>query len=294
MAHQPDDDLARWLGEATRGLTPDVRDSVQAELEAHYHDAVRDHVAAGKSETDAHRAALADLGDAAPTARALRETHSSPRRYEIAMILSLIYPFAAFGFPALVRSLTGSAVSETIAYNLAAAALTFYVLLALRRLVVEQTGVSLDRQISLLMWGIGAEAVSTIATVLIFGPLRGLPYLWGGSSLALVVLDWVTVAGFFTTGLGLMSIGRALLRLDGGLWGLRHALAYPALADGLLGLLLALGIVVAGPNPGAAYEGTLVALSVVAYGLHTIIFALLTLLFFRVLYRQRPDPLQVA
>jgi hypothetical protein len=82
-----DNGLADWLRTATRGLPEDVAFSLREELQSHYEDAVREHLAQGKDSADAHHAALADLGDARQVGRALRRVHLNPvRRWWLALL----------------------------------------------------------------------------------------------------------------------------------------------------------------------------------------------------------------
>lgn len=82
-----DNGLTKWLRTATQGLPEDVTLSLREELQSHYEDAVRDYLAQGKDSADAHRAALADLGDARQVGRALRRVHLNPlRRWWLALL----------------------------------------------------------------------------------------------------------------------------------------------------------------------------------------------------------------
>jgi hypothetical protein len=65
--------LERWLGRATKGLSSDSRQQVWAEIRAHYASACEDALAAGASEADSDRAAVALLGDAAAANREYRK-----------------------------------------------------------------------------------------------------------------------------------------------------------------------------------------------------------------------------
>jgi hypothetical protein len=83
-------DLCAWLRIATRGLPRAIKTVVYDELSAHYQDAYDEHHTAGMSAADAHRAALAQLGDPRATAHALRETHLAQRRYALAFVASIM------------------------------------------------------------------------------------------------------------------------------------------------------------------------------------------------------------
>lgn len=87
-------ELARWLDEATRGLPAAAAAQVRTELSDHYADALDDYAARGKAPSEAHRAALDDLGCAASVRAGLREIYLAPRRYRLAMAAALIFPLA--------------------------------------------------------------------------------------------------------------------------------------------------------------------------------------------------------
>jgi hypothetical protein len=78
------DAFSQWLQTATRGLPKNTLTMIQEELRAHYEDAFADYLLSGKSTSDAQAAALADLGDAEDTSRALKQIHLAPRRYLLA------------------------------------------------------------------------------------------------------------------------------------------------------------------------------------------------------------------
>lgn len=65
--------LERWLDRATKGLSLDSCWQVLAEIRAHYESACEDALAAGASEEESDRAAVASLGDAASANRAYRK-----------------------------------------------------------------------------------------------------------------------------------------------------------------------------------------------------------------------------
>jgi len=295
MEKRDRNELARWLQTATRGLSGEVRDRVRAEIEAHYHDAVADHLAAGKGADEAHRAALADLGEPRGTARALRETHLSITRYVIAMLLSLMYPFTTFGLSMLVYSRTGSEAVGTIVLNLDFIPV-LYILQTFRRLMRERFSAEpVERGMSLFLWGMAISSGAQIALALGYPDQLYELYvsnLWKPTSAVRAALDWATVLGWATLATGMLAMARGLLKQDERLYGLRRALAYTLGLDGASGVLLVLILVLAS-DLGKA-ETALTLVSLVAFLMHTIIMALLTLLFFRVVYRGRRDPLQVA
>ncbi len=64
--------LPEWLEIATGGLVPSAQSHVRMEIGAHFAEAVQNQLANGLSESAAHAAALADLGEARAAARRFR------------------------------------------------------------------------------------------------------------------------------------------------------------------------------------------------------------------------------
>jgi hypothetical protein len=290
------EELARWLQTATRGLSREVRDRVRAEIEAHYHDALADHLAAGKGADEAHRAALADLGEPQGTACALRGAYVSTARMLAALGLALVFPFLFFTLPLVVLSLTGSEVAVMISWNVLIFGATAFVLLTFRRLVAQNHHASqLDRWLAMSIWGLGIDTGAVVVSLLVFGVAAITQAenrtLWEVSPLIQVVLDWVALSGVFVVGVGLLIAAGILRRLENSLYGLRELLAA---ALGLAGLLV-VGFVLSLLFSAIADTSlTAAVLSSLIWVFHTIILAVLALLFFRAVYRGRRDPLQVA
>jgi len=290
------EELARWLQTATRGLSREVQDRVRVEIEAHYDDAVADHLAAGKDADEAHRAALADLGEPQGTARALRGAYVSTARMLAALGLALVFPFLFFTLPLVVLGLTGSEVAVMISWNVLIFGATAYVLLTFRRLVAQNHHASqLDRWLAMSIWGLGIDTGAVVVSLLVFGVAAITQAenrtLWEVSPLIQVVLDWVALSGVFVVGVGLLIAAGILRRLENSLYGLRELLAA---ALGLAGLLV-VGFVLSLLFSAIADTSlTAAVLSSLIWVFHTIILAVLALLFFRAVYRGRRDPLQVA
>ena len=72
-------ELHAWLRIATEGLATRAKERIRLEIEAHYAEAVSDHLRKGLSECDARSAALAELGNARKAAKCFRERHLTSR-----------------------------------------------------------------------------------------------------------------------------------------------------------------------------------------------------------------------
>ena len=68
-----------WLHVATQDLAPPAQERIRREIEEHYADAVRAHLAAGVSECEAKLAALAELGDPEIAAKRFCKRHLTAR-----------------------------------------------------------------------------------------------------------------------------------------------------------------------------------------------------------------------
>ena len=76
-------ELGDWLALASGDVPVGEQQRLRAELLAHYEDAVNLYMQQGKSPVEAHRAALADLGDPHETADAARRIYGTRRRARI-------------------------------------------------------------------------------------------------------------------------------------------------------------------------------------------------------------------
>jgi hypothetical protein len=72
-------ELHAWLRIATKGLATRAKERIRLEIEAHYAEAVSDHLKKGLSECDARSAAIAELGNARKAAKCFRERHLTAR-----------------------------------------------------------------------------------------------------------------------------------------------------------------------------------------------------------------------
>ncbi len=72
-------DLILWIETAAKGLCPEAKERVRGEIDSHYEDARACELERGASETEAHAAAMAALGDPYRAKRALRKTYFTER-----------------------------------------------------------------------------------------------------------------------------------------------------------------------------------------------------------------------
>ncbi len=77
------EELGDWLALASGDVPVGEQQRLRAELVGHYEDAVNLYVQQGKSPVEAHRAALADLGDPHETADAARRIYGTRSRARI-------------------------------------------------------------------------------------------------------------------------------------------------------------------------------------------------------------------
>ena len=132
-------DLCEWLGTATRGLPSPLKARIYDELTAHYQDAYDDARTEGSPADDAHQQAMARLGDARMTARALRQTHLSRRRYAWAMGAAL----ASLLWVVVGALMMGS----VLVYSLFAFVLTMFALRTFKRMLASEVeGITLPTQ----------------------------------------------------------------------------------------------------------------------------------------------------
>jgi hypothetical protein len=121
-------ELCAWLGEATKGLPDRIKALVYDELTAHYEDALAEAQLHGAGMAEAHQTALAQLGNARVTCRALRDTHLAHRRYSLAAAVSLF---------SLVMLLLGAFFTTILPllFFILSIICTIYLLRSLKRLI---------------------------------------------------------------------------------------------------------------------------------------------------------------
>ncbi len=283
------EDLARWLEAATKGLPAAAQAVVRAEIEAHYADAVGDHRAAGQTAEEAHRAAMADLGDVRATARALRDTHLARQRYMKAMIVSLIATFLFLLLPALY-AVPGVAVLASIVLRVSLPVAVFYTFYSLK-LLLGFDARSVDRPIAILVW---SAVVFNAACALIWILFNQAPAiesgersLWAAAPLAERALDLIAFGGEVVTDVGLFLLWLGLMKIKNPVYGLLSPLRFFLLAVGCadLGFLIAIALEAHLP---AMLLGPLASLLLI------FVFALMSLLFFRAAYRRSAPPLRTV
>lgn len=69
------DDVGRWLNVATKRLGDEGTERVEKEILSHYHDALEDGVKKGKTQNEAHVAAMDSLGNARKAGKGFRRVY---------------------------------------------------------------------------------------------------------------------------------------------------------------------------------------------------------------------------
>jgi len=297
-------DLVRWLNLATRGLPADVAASVRAEFEAHYEDALLEHQSRGLNDFEAHRHALAELGDAREAARALHDTHLAERRYLKAALAS-IAPSIALLVVVFMGQAAGDRVTEPSDFFDATIWLGFltffavaYVLRVFKVLLSGQFNVyQIDRPVALVTIGLLIVTAMSLASRVLFDrqvavlvndpmivemPLR----ITAGVSLENIV-NIFNVAGILTLGLGWLWLSDRLVMIEDRTYGLLKPLRYLLLISGF-------GIISSGIASllGLTNANYLALMVLAVVGVCK--YAAWTLLFFRAAYRGSNRPIQTA
>jgi hypothetical protein len=283
------EDLARWLETATQGLPAVAQEVVRAEIEAHYADAVSDHQASGKTVEEAHRAAMADLGDVRAAARALRDTHLARQRYVRAAVLSLVATFLFVLLPVLY-GVPGAAALASIVLRVALPAAVFYSFYSLKMLLGFE-GRSVDRPIAILVWSVVVfNAACALIWILFNQPPAiesGERSLWAAAPPVEKALDLIAFSGEIVTDVALFLLWLGLMKIKNTIYGLLSPLRFLLLAVGCadLGFLIAIALEAHLP---AMLLGPLASLALI------LVFALLTLIFLRAAYRWAAPPLRTV
>jgi hypothetical protein len=286
--------LKHWLDSVTQQLPPETANYTRNELIAHYEDAVADYTATGLSPDQAHTQAMTDLGKDEVTWRGLKDVHLGYKRYQWAMIASFSMLMFVLGFPIVylalgLRENSGQAVTLFVIDDLLLYGLTTFVLLSIKRLFTWRFNLSeTGRFIWLSVGGLTLQIMADITSVLMFGYSHniGNKYvtIFQTGSVLEVGLHLVSLVGFILIGLGLLGLARQILKTR--LYGLSVPLAV---------LLMVMG--------GCFFSGWLwlnissaisLLVGVIVQLCHLIIWSLLTLLFFRVLYRPTSHPIRLA
>jgi len=284
------DSLAHWLEAATKGLPSHAVQTVRDEIGAHYADAVAEYRAMGRTEAEAHQAAMADLGDVRATARALRDAHLARRRYAIAAAACLAYPITLGLLPTLEATVLGSEVLAELVYLGSALVSILYALSGLKRLLGHEA-YSSRRLFALIGWAFVVADIAIFASWAVFGQMtianttrRG---LHDTTTFLQATFDLADLSGEILGAVGVLLLGARLARIENSLYGLRGQVASLAIAVGgtLLISVVATTLNIYVPAVLATLLG-MVAL--------VVIFALLALLFFRAAYRGPSRPAQMA
>jgi hypothetical protein len=269
----------------------------QEELAAHYQDAVEAYLETGLAPAEAHRQALADLGEANLTSNGLKDAHLGHKRYIWATVASMINLAALLLLPFLYMMLgfkedgTG-AVILFIAADLILLGATVFVLLAMKQMLAWRFGLpQLGRAIWLAVGGLTVQVGADVASLLLFGYSHnigpsGTDPLFSAVSGLDVALKLISLAGFLAIGLGLLQLARHLFRMEDNLYGLRKPVA---ILMGIMGFFFATAWIWLNLPLGgiAMLAGLIVQLA------HLLLWPLLILLFFRAVYRppRYPTPL---
>jgi len=283
------EELARWLETATRGLPAAAQEVIRAEIEAHYADAIGDHRALGQTAAEAHQAAMADLGDVRATARALRDTHLAKQRYLKAMAVSLVATFLFVLLPMLYVT-PGAAALASIILRVSLPVAVFYTFYSLKMLLGFDSR-SVDRPIAILVWSaVVFNAACALVWILFNQPPAiesGERSLWAAAPLVERALDLIAFGGEVVTDIGLFLLWLGLMKIKNPVFGLLSPLRFLLLVVGCadLGFLIAVALEAHLP---AMLLGPLASLALV------LVFALMTLIFFRAAYRRAAPPLRTV
>jgi hypothetical protein len=279
MTSNTEHELNQWLDEATKALPAKVNAHARQELQTHYEDAVEAHSAQGQSPFEAHRAALAELGDAKEIARALRETHLAERRYAIAAMLALLYPMSLF---VTLGPLGGYDFLSIFISNALLLIPSLYILSAFRLLLRGRFNFECaNGAIALVSAGLVVLTTTpTIATLLLGQPTatQMLRVFGEGASPLQPAFDAVAALGVFIAGGGLVWLAERLMFLENSLYGLR--LPFRLMAFLLGASLMSFAVAV-------TLNATTLALfsNVFILLFATVTYCLWTLIFFRAAYR---------
>jgi hypothetical protein len=283
------EELARWLEAAAKGLPAAAQAVIRAEIEAHYADAVGDHQALGKTAEEAHRAALADLGDVQATARALRDTHLARQRYVRAALISLVATFLFVSLPALYAT-SGAEALASIVLRVSLPVAVIYTFYSLK-LLLGFDARSVERPIAILVWSVVVfNAACALIWILFNQPPAiesGERSLWAAAPLAERALDLIAFGGEVVTDVGLFLVWLGLMKIRNPVYGLLSPLRFLLLVVGCADLAFLIAIAFEAHLP-AMMLGPLASLMLI------LVFALMTLIFFRAAYRRAAPPLRTA
>ncbi|MFC1974773.1 hypothetical protein ACFLXQ_00060 [Chloroflexota bacterium] len=289
-------DLKHWLDTVTQQLPLEATDYTRNELIAHYEDAMAGYIAAGLSPDQAHTQAMTDLGKDEVTWRGLKDAHLGYKRYQWAMIASFSMLMFMLGFPIIylasgLKENSSQVITLFVIDDLLLYGLTTFVLFSVKQLFTWRFNLSeTGRFIWLSVGGLTLQIIADITSVLMFGYSHnvGNKYvtIFQTGSVLETGLHLVSLVGFVLIGIGLLGLARQILKTKPGLYGLSVLLAVLLMVMG--------GCFVSGwfwLNISSAIS---LLIGVIVQLCHLIIWSLLTLLFFRALYRPAGHPIRLA
>ena len=230
-------ELDGWLAQATQGFSDETRQRIREEIEDHYLSGVSHYQARGKSEEEAHRSALAELGNRRDARRAFHDTYASKRNYMVVGFLSMGMPLL---FAMLFRSEPEFLVGEVPfrANLIGLFDLLQLVLFALPALTIVYFGYGLLANrfhFSVGKWRIGVLVAGLLLTFLpsCVNAIRLIvtghesfvaPYVRATST----TREAIGAAGIILFSAGLMLVSHHLGRLKYSLYGMQPALIVSA------------------------------------------------------------------
>lgn len=283
-------DLERWLNEAMAGLQQDVAAMTRDEIAAHYEDALDAYMDEGLPTAQAHTRAMTDLGASAATAGGLRDVHHGPQQYSRAALASFLVLMFIFVVPAIFEFSGGATSLAFTLTSIVQLALSVFALMVFKRLLRWRLDVNVERPIVLVNIGLAGEIIAAIVSELVFGSLD---YAYMNSlpprstePLALLLLGAVFISRAMA-GYGALVIGRKVFSQGGELFGLARFI-------GLVALVMGVGLLgyVAAPFVGTTFMSYMFMVAVMIG--HVFLWPLLTLLFFRAVYRSPVFPAKFA
>jgi len=286
-------DLSQWLDTVTQHLPADAAEYTREEIIAHYEDAVADYTAAGSTPEEAHAQAMADLGQDIDTARGLKDAHLGHRRYQWAMLASLLMLVSMLGLPVIYLALglrhnSNEATMLFVISDLLLFGLTTFVLFILKELFTWRFDLpQASRFIRLSIGGFTLQMLADISSLLRYGYSHNIgnkhvTIFQAGSALE-AGLHVASLVGFLLLGIGLLGLARQISKAQTTLYGLDKPLAILLV---ILGGLFTTGwFWLNVPSFVIAELG-----SVLVQFSHFLLWPLLTLLFFRAAYRPTDHP----
>jgi hypothetical protein len=277
-------ELENWLTVATRGLPKATQEIIRAEIETHYEESVKEFEAEGMSNEAAHQETMKALGDVQMTANALRDTHLSDRRYILAAILSMVFPFVT---AMLFSGSLGHSMTAQIIFLTSILLPMLYIMYAFKTLLAERFNADIRFAANLFSVSIFISAgASILGWLLLHQPV---PIVASSQPIGFFesLLGYLNVGGDAVMAVAAILLSERLARLDNNLYGLRLPIRLTIIgcAYGLIGYVIA-GF--------AQSEVALTLTSLVTIAIHVMLCSLWTLLFFRAVFRRMARPTQTA